>query len=243
MEPINRESRTSVHFQLGLVIACPWTTESARTVELQKAMLDQGLEFGQTNTRPGSFVLTRGEPSHLQVKFETPGPQLTGIQILANNPSYDADLFCRDGSAVLSAYRQIFPVDHLLIIQATARIHHLYSSQAHAFQYLWETRLNQSGQDFRCLGNRPVAGGGLRLLIPPHAIGTEEPRSIEIRIESFLLEQRKLLVDTLFVWPKPRPINAGQAIEPESYLQPVEQFASNEVWTFLTQPRPGETPA
>ena len=43
MEPINRESRTSVHFQLGLVIACPWTTESARTVELQKAMLDQGL--------------------------------------------------------------------------------------------------------------------------------------------------------------------------------------------------------
>jgi hypothetical protein len=103
--------------------------------------------------------------------------------------------------------------------------------------------LNQSGQDFRCLGNRPVAGGGLRLLIPPHAVGAEEPRSIEIRIESFLLEQRKLLVDTLFVWPKPRPINAGQAIEPESYLQPVEQFASNEVWTFLTQPRPGETPA
>jgi hypothetical protein len=84
MEPINRESRTSVHFQLGCD-RLPVDDRVGPTVELQKAMLTKGWNSGRPTPGRDRYP-DAGEPSHLQVKFETPGPHLTGIQVLANNP-------------------------------------------------------------------------------------------------------------------------------------------------------------
>ena len=235
MEAINRQSRTSVHFSINFVIAGAWTPDKAKTVDFQKALLDNGLDFSQTTARPKSFTLSRTEPSHLQVKLESPAPQISGIQIISAPPAYDLEMFIQEACAATGAYQQTYPANQYQIIRCGAKIQHFYSSRAHAFQYLWETRLGQSPQDFRCLGQRPVAGGGLRLVMPPHAKENEEPCSIELRIESSFREPRKLLIETAFVWPKPLLLQKDEKFDPASRLISLEQYATNEVWTFLTQ--------
>ncbi len=235
MEIINRQTRTSVHFNLAYVIASPWSVDNAKAVQFQKSLLDNGLDFSQTNIGPASFVLVRRQPSHLQIKLDCPAAQLSGIQILSAPPAYDLDGFIRDANAATIAYQQTFGAEQYQIIRTSAKIHPLYSCSDHAFKYPWEDRLGQSPQDFQCLGKRPVAGGGLRLVMPPHAAGEQEPCSIEIRLESSLREQKKVFVETTFTWPKPRVLQKDQKFDPAEHLNIVEQYAANEVWAFLTQ--------
>lgn len=235
MNAINRDSRTSVHFMINYVLAAPMTVQQVKAVDFQKALLDQGLEFSQINTRPKSLILTRQEPSNLQIKIESPAPQVSNIQVVASNPSYDLEMFARDAVAVTDAFRKTWPADQYQIIRSSAQLRHLYSSKEHAFKYLWETRLGQSPEDFKAFGKRPVAGGGIRLMMPPHQIDQEEPRSIEIKIESFLREPAKLLVETTFVWPKPGLITKDKNFETIEKLQALEEYAANEVWNFLTR--------
>lgn len=235
MSIINRNSKTTSHFSLQYLLAGVWNPERIKTVEFEKALLDSGLDFSQMNVYEKGFVLNRSQPSALQIKIESPGPQVTTLQIIAQNPQYDLGMFCRDAEAVTESFQQTWPADHYQVLTTTAKIHHLYSSQTHAFKYLWENRLGQDSSDFQALGNRPVAGGGLRLLMPPHSIGGADPVSIELRIESFLRETNKLFVETVFTWPRPRVINAGDGFAPHQTMETAEQFAANEVWGFITE--------
>jgi hypothetical protein len=204
MKPINRESKTTVFFNVGFLLAIPWSNDRTRTVDFEKALLGAGLEFSQTATRGSSFVLTRTETSNLQVKLEAPGPQVSAIQITAQNPQYDLDMFVRDAEAVTDAWQRTFQAPQYQLIQRSARIHHLYSCQAHAFQYLWETRLNQKPEDFKVLGQRPVAGGGLRFILPAHQTAEQEPYSIEIRAGSALRENPLRLAKTTYAPSRPK---------------------------------------
>jgi len=235
MDPINRETRTSVHFSINYTLAIAWTPDKAKAVDFQKALLDNGLDFAQTNLAPGLFSMIRQQPSNLQLKLQAHGPQVSSIQIISANPSCDLEMFSQEALAVTEAYQQTWQAPQYQVIRTAAKIQHLYSCQTHGFQYLWETRLGQSSEDFKCFGQRPVAGGGLRLVMPPHAVADEEPRSIEIRLESFLREPKKLLVETTFVWPKPRVIQNNQKFDPAQSMQAIEEYAANEVWQFLTQ--------
>ncbi|NLK40476.1 MAG: hypothetical protein GX298_00280 [Planctomycetes bacterium] len=236
MESINRQSKTTVHLSVQYLLAGAWTPERVRTVEFEKALLDNGLDFSQTQSRENVFTLVRTHPSHLQVKLESPGPQVVTLLVLANNPQYERELFGRDAEAVVQAFIRTWPAEHYQILTVNCKIHHLYSAQTHAFQYLWEERLAQSPEDFRLLGGRPVAGGGLRLIMPPHAVKEDDdPTSIEIRVESFLREPKKVFIETAFTWPKPRIVSAEQSFDPPRYIEQTEQFAANEVWNFLTR--------
>lgn len=235
MKAINPETRTSVHFSINYVLAMGSEPGKAKTVDFQKALLDNGLDFSQTNIRGNTFTLLRSQPSNLTVKIEAPVQHVSSVHVIAQNPSYDSEMFLQEASAVMDAYQKSWPAEQYQVIRAMAKIHHLYSSEGHAFKYLWEDRLGQSPQDLVCLGKRPVAGGGLRLIMPPHAVENEQLHSIEIRIESFLHEPRKVLIETIFVWPKPTVLGKDERFDPGLLLGPVEEYASNEVWTFLTQ--------
>jgi hypothetical protein len=218
---------------VGYVLAAGVSVEQSKAVDFQRALLDNGLEFSQTNIRGRSFALARLEPSNLQIKLDSPAPQISNIQVIANNPSYDLEMFARDTVAVMESVRQTWPAEQYQVIRSSAKVQHLYSSREHAFKYLWETRLGQSSEDFAALGGRPVAGGGIRLTMPPHKIGDEEPCSIELRIESSPRELNKLLVETAFVWPKPVLIRADDTFDTTARLRQLEQYAANEVWNFL----------
>ena len=240
MQAINRQSKTSVFFNVGFLMASPFPNDRTRTVDFQKALLQAGLEFSQTASRANSFILTRTEPSNLQVKLESPGPQVSAVNITAQNPQYGLEAFIHDADAVTDAYQKTFPAQQYQLIQRSARINHLYSCQAHAFKYLWEDRLGQSPDDFKTLGRRPVAGGGLRFVLPAHAQAEGQPYSIEIRAGSAMREPGKLVVETIFVWPKPYIVTAENKFDLGSILHQVEQYAADEVFSFLTQKKPQE---
>jgi hypothetical protein len=233
MIPINRESKTSVHFGINFLLAGPWGHEKGVILEFQKALLGGGVEFAQTAARPAGFSLVRNEPSGLQVILESPGPQVHTLQIVASNPQYELEMFGREASAVVRAYQETWRHPQYQILNSGGCIRHLYSARVHAFQYLWEQRLGQSGQDFALLDSRPVAGGGLRLLIPPHQKEGGEPVSIEIRIESFLRESQKLFVETLFTWPQPRVVPCAEGFGCQDRLNEIETFAANQIWNFI----------
>lgn len=236
MDAIIRESKTSMFFSISYVMAGAWTPDKAHFLDFQRALLDNGLEFSQSVSRANGYQLRRETPSSpLQVGLESPGPQVHSLQIAGPNPGYDLELFCRDAEAVTGAYQATWPLDQYQILSSTAKINHLYSARDHAFKYLWENRLGQSPEDFKRLGSRPVSGGGMRLVMPPHAVEGQEPVSIELRIESFLRESTKLLVETVFTWPRPRTVAAGERFEPAGYMAQVEQFAANDVWNFVVR--------
>ena len=233
MDIIHRNSKTTSYFFIQYLLAGAWQPELMKAVEFEKALLENGLDFSQTNLYDNSFMLTRLQPSQLQIKIESPGPQVTAIQIVSQSPQYDLDLFCRDCDAAIGAFTRTWPANQYQQLTATGKIHHLYSSETHAFKYLWEQRLGQQAQDFHILGNRPVAGGGLRLLMPPHSVDGAEPVSIEVRIESFLRETNKLFVETVFTWPQPRNIVADEGFRPQELMEQVESFAADDLWNFI----------
>jgi hypothetical protein len=235
MQDINRESRTSIYYGITYVLAMPWSGDKAAAVDFQKALLDNELDFSQTNIQPNLFTLLRREHSNLQVRLESLGPQVSSVQISSTKPEYELEMFVKEAKAVCRAYQQTWQQRDCQVINCNAKIQHLYSCRDHAFKYLWETRLAQEPDDFRCLGNRPVAGGGLRLVMPPYASAGQEPCSIEIRMESFLREPKKLFVETIFVWPRPRLLRKDENFDPKDRLETVEKYAAEEVWAFLVQ--------
>ena len=235
MEQLNPETRTSVYYGITFVLARGWVAEKSKTVEFQKSLIDNGLDFSQTNIRGNSFVLTRSGPANLTLKLESAAQQVSSIQIASQNSQGDLEMFIQEAEGVVRAYQQSWPAQQYQLIRSVAKIQHLYSSQDHAFKYLWEQRLGQSPKDFESLGKRPVAGGGIRLILPPYADQGKDPNSIEIRIESFMQEPRKILVETTSVWPKPVVVKGGDKFNCAGILRTVQEYATDQVWTFLTQ--------
>jgi hypothetical protein len=207
-----------------------------KRLDFQKTLAEMQLDFPQTNVGPNSFTLVRTEQSHLQVKTASLGPRVSNISISSRRPAYSLDLFSKEADAVCQAYQQTALKQQCQILQASARIQHLYSCHDHAFKYLWEDRLAQEPQDFSYLGKRPVSGGGLRLVMPPTK-DDPEPVQIEIKIESFFPEARKIFIDTFFVWPQPRLLAKDEKFDPESRLKRVEEYAVNEVCDFVLRPQ------
>ena len=234
MEPINRESKTSIYFSVTYVLAVQWVPEKQKALEFQKALLDNGLDFSQTNMAASKYTLFRPEQSPLRVVIESNGPQVSSLHIISQKPTYDLSMFTMDAGAVCSAFQQAWPADQYQVVRQAAKIHHLYSCNTHAFSFLWEKRLGQSPEDFKALGGIPVAGGGLRLVMPPFNKEGQEPRSIEVRIESFMRETNKMFIETAVVWPKPVFVKSGENFEPGELMEQVEGYATNEVWNFLT---------
>lgn len=237
MQKVNRNSRTSIHFSVGYLLAGQWAAEKPRCLDFQKALLESEMDFGQTTFAGNRFTLIRNEPSNMQVVLEVPGPQVAGVTVTSAHPQYDLAMFQKEADAVMEAYRRIWPMQQYQVLQCSARMHQLYSCTEHAFKYIWEDRLGQKPDDFAALGGRPVGGGGLRLVMPPAAIEGQEPSNIEIKVESYFRELSKLFVETVFVWPQPRIIGSGETFDASYRVGLVDTYADNEVWNFVVGKR------
>ncbi|WP_146663252.1 hypothetical protein [Anaerohalosphaera lusitana] len=235
MNVLKRQTKRTVYFGIKYFVSASWSLDRAHLLKFQQHLLERGLDFSQTNIQGNSFVLSRTQPSPLQIRLEANGPQVSSINVFAQKPTYDLSLFIRDADVVFSAYRETWRAEQYQVIRKDAKIQHLYSCTEHAFKYIWERRLGQSPGDFSSLGGRPVAGGGLRLILPPHKKEGEETHSAEIRIESFLRDTRSLFVETGFVWPTPQTIKKDDSFDVDKQMNFVEHYATNEVWQFLSE--------
>jgi hypothetical protein len=237
MESFNRETRQSIFFGISYVLASQWSADTIKRLDFQRALARQQLDFPQTSVGPHEFALVRTEPSVLQVKVASSGPQISTISISSKCPTHGLEMFIKEAQATCEAYRQTWLALQCQSLQCSARIHHLYSCQDHAFKYIWEQRLGQRPEDFRHLGKRPVLGGGLRLFMPPIK-EEKEPVQIEVKIESFLREPQKMFVETVFAWLKPRLLTEDTNFDTGLRLKTVEKYASEEVCNFIAQSQP-----
>jgi len=233
MQALNLNSRQSIYFGISYVIALRWKPNAARRLEFQKKLAEQQLDFSQTRLGSQNFMLIRTEPSPLTINLSSSEPAGgANISISSGSPTYGLEMFCKEAQAVCLAYRQTWLPEQFQILRTTATIRHLYDCREHAFKYLWEERLGQNPEDFKFLGGRPVAGGGLRLLMPA-AKDEKEPLQIEVKIESFLRQPKKLFTETILLWPKPRLLGENEGFDAGLRLQRVEEYATSEVCNFI----------
>ncbi len=233
MQSFNRESRQSIYFGVGYVVASQWSPDPIKRLDFQKVLAEKQLDFPQTRVGTHDFTLIRTEQSPLQVKAASLGPRVSSISVSSERPVDTLELFGKEAEAVCNAFRQIWFEQQCQILQCNATIRHLYSCGEHAFKYLWEDRLGQSPEDFSCLGARPVLGGGLRLVMPP-VKDEPEPVQIEVKIESFFRESKSMFIDTAFTWPKPMLLAAEAKFEPQKRLIATEDYATSKVLDFVT---------
>ncbi|MEE9370109.1 MAG: hypothetical protein V3W45_01445, partial [Sedimentisphaerales bacterium] len=61
MQSFNRESRQSIYFGVGYVVASRWEPDPIKRLDFQKALAEKQLDFPQTRVGTHDFTLIRTE--------------------------------------------------------------------------------------------------------------------------------------------------------------------------------------
>lgn len=221
------ESRTSLHFGVNAIFAPQPVLDAKHRLTFLGELANRSLDFAQVVApTSGTWLLKRPTPP-LDVKLTQPGPPIGQLVVLASGPARTLDDFITECEDVVAALAATWP-GNLQVLQRDCKIQHLYDVAAeHAFQYLWEKRLRASGEELKVLG-RSVSGGGLRLVMPAPA-GERDAPQIQVRVESYLRNPRKLLVEVHMTW-HPTP---GQTFDAGAMLRECESYAEGQVVAFI----------
>jgi len=225
------QSRYIIHLGINFVtIPAPVVTRQS-SLAFQAAIGESGLDFVRAENPENQIILTRESPSPLQVMVGLLEPQVGQVRIVAPNPKGSLELFVQEAEAALEAFAAVWPAKNRQIIRSDGAIRELReTSAAHAFQELWESRLGQTSQALAVFG-RPIRGGGLRFVMDPLP-AEPEPVQIEVKIESFLSDTKKMFVETQFVWLK--PTDPGAPFAARERLSQMNSYVEEQVQAFLS---------
>lgn len=228
-----RDSRTSIHFGVNFIFAPQPVLDQPHFLDFQGKLASERILFtAATRPAPGVLILQRQVPS-LEVRILQPGPPLGQLTIVAAEPRRAIDEFVDESKSICESFAAAWPGD-LQIIQCDCTIRALYDVAAdHAFKYLWEERLNCEESELSAFG-RAVHGGGLRFVLPAPDTDPGTP-NIEIKIESFLADPRKLYVDVAMTWNNQA---LSPTLDPEPLLRETERYATHEVHAFIAGEHP-----
>jgi len=215
------------HVGINYVLTPPPVIDNRHYLAFQQALMAQGVEFDGGKHKP-EIGIERASPP-LQIRVIAGAPPVGQLLVLQPQPTQDLDMITREMDAIASAFNQAWAEPRqILACDATLRYLH-ETDRDHAFRELWEQRLGQSGTTLKVLG-RPVLGGGLRLVMPPQP-GEPKPTQVEVKIESYLPDARKMFVSVEFKWPQPQPI--GATFAPSEYIMQVEDYLEKHVKPFI----------
>jgi hypothetical protein len=222
-----------LHMGINYVISPTPVVDKATALLFQQRLLAEGIDIDSVRYTDTEIILTR-EVSPLQIKVVASGPPVVGqLLMLAPNPERDLDIFGKESEAIVRAFDVAWP-NAKQIIARDCTLRYLYeTSRQHAFKELWEDRLGQSEDSLDKLG-RPVIGGGLRLVMPPIE-GLADPSQIQVKIESYLKDSKKIFVEVEFRWPEAKP--PGFPFKPIELLTEVDRYVDNEVCSFIQEGR------
>jgi hypothetical protein len=198
-------------------------------VRFQGALLEAGVEFSKVEF-PNEYemIIAREGPSPLHIRVATVQPAFGQLMVLMPSPGSTIDMFSKETEAVIKAYGQTWPSPKQ-VLHSDATFRDLFeATQTHAFQELWEKRLDQQQETLNVL-DRKVLGGGLRLVMPPQPEDAV-PMQIEIKIESSLQDSHKFFIETSFTWPQ--PMEPGISLDPKNKLEQVDKYIENNVLAF-----------
>ncbi|MFQ5794963.1 MAG: hypothetical protein ACE5JP_07935 [Candidatus Bipolaricaulia bacterium] len=223
------DSRQIIYMGINFVMSPMPTIDMQSNLNFQQSLVKQGIDFTKAELKEREIVVVREALARLEIKVAAVSPPSIG-QLLIVAPRRDLTLFAKEAQAIVEAFDSTWPAKNRQVISSDATLRDLYETSAeHAFQELWEMHLGQSRAALSALG-RPVLGGGLRFVMPPQP-DDSEPVQIEVKIESFLRDTRKIYVETQFKWPQPMP--PGTPLDPENRLNQVNDYVKSEVISFI----------
>lgn len=223
------DTERTIHVGINFLVApVAMPIDTQHELDFRRLLADSQLEFERTE-RLGQFMkFISQRTEQLEVQVGQAGPQVGQLLILSPQPTQPYEVFLQQAEAICHAFQNTWrnPLQpQWQIINRDACVRYLYqAADNHAFRYLWETRLRQEANDMRLL-DRPVLGGGLRLVMPP----SEGHRTqIEVKIESFLRDSRSLFVELQFAWPYP-----DQEFTPRQMLEEVRDYSRDHLVPFI----------
>ncbi len=229
---IKTNDRMSLHFGVNYLLVPFQELGEKFHIEFQRNLIGEGLAFSalKKESKPTKWMFNRDlDPGPLQIMVGEAGPQVGQIVIAASQPNRSLEVFTKEAQAVCRSFTKTWPGKYQ-IIHRDVTIRSLYPTEGeHAFEYLWEGMLGQTGKKISIL-NRRVLGGGLRVVMPPE---NPEDAVIEIKIESFFEDPQKIFIETQFTWGNPLPPTDN--IDPAGILELVEEYGTEEVLNFLEQ--------
>ena len=220
------DTRITIHMGVNFNVAPIQTLDHQRFFQLQQRLSEEKIEISQANRAGNQFVLGRIGPTSLHLQVGMPNPPAGQFLIIAAvNPAtglsagISPTVFGEEASIITDVLREVWP-ETQQIINRDAALRMLFDCGGkHAFQYLWESKLHQTGDSLKMFG-RPMAGGGLRLVFPP----TEEKSNLaDVKIESFLADASKLVLEVNTQWGQPESMDA---LSPREMMDEAERTAA-----------------
>lgn len=229
------DSRQIIHMGINYVILPIPIIDQEHFLKFQDSLISKGIDFTHAACEKNEIRAWRNPPLPLQISAiaQTARPQPLGqILIVAPTPNRPLDNFASETEAVLEAFDQTWVPQNRQIISCDVTIRCLYQSTSeHAFKELWEDRLLQSSASLASL-ERNVLGGGLRFVMPPQP-RDPQPTQVEVKIESYLRDTKKIFVETQFAWPQPKP--PGSDFDPRIRLDQANNYILNQVHAFMEE--------
>ena len=237
---MREESRHTIHLGVNFVFAPKPDLAAGKHLEFQARLAQEQIEFDQAVRREGHALFVRSGPLVLQVRVggtDQPAAPLGQLLIIAkadlDSGSVDAGVSVEDfkatASTVCETFHELWPGALQIASQDTA-VHLLFDSgRDHAFGYLWEDWLGQDASKLAVLGQK-VLGGGLRFVMPP-VQGDEHPTTLEVKVESFLREPRKLYIEATL--QQPAPPGGRTLMEPGQLVDTIIDCVDERVIPFV----------
>ncbi|MBS1252137.1 MAG: hypothetical protein MAG451_01173 [Anaerolineales bacterium] len=228
---MNPDSRQIIHIGINLVISPLPAMDARSRLQFQQSLIESGIDYGKVEFKEKEMVVVREAPTRLEIKVAaTNTPNVGQLLILAPHPKRALISFEQEAEAIVQAFNATWPADNRRIVSTDVTLRELYeTTERHAFQEIWEKLLGQPIDRLSAFG-RSVSGGGLRFVMPPQQ-GQGEPVQVEVKIESYLRNARKIYVETQLKWPQ--PLAPGAPLNPRERLEQANEYLQNNVLAFL----------
>jgi hypothetical protein len=221
------------HIGINFLLIPGATISDQSILSFQQEIRNAGLSFSTLNINPqkNGFSVIRNEPSNFQITIATIQPPVSQLAIIAPQmPKTTVEMFYKESVAAVSAYQTVWSAPAWQIIRCDATIRELHETESdHAFKELWEKRLHQSPEGLKVLGN-PVVGGGLRFVMVSQP-NEPNPVQIEVKVESFLTDAKKMFIESQFTWLQPS--QPSQTINVQERLESVKKYLDENVLSFM----------
>lgn len=229
------QSRQIIHMGINYITLPVPEIDRRQSLRFQESLIEAGIDLTTFKFEENQILVQREPPfpREIRVGALVSQPQPLGqILVVASGPNQLVENFASDVEAILRAFEQTWSSRSRQVLSCDATLRCLYSSTSeHAFQELWEKRLNQPSELLSKL-ERKVLGGGLRFVMPTQPDDPESTQ-VELKVESFLRDAKKIFVEAQFFWRDPQP--PGTPFNPTERLNQVNDYILNQVHAFLME--------
>lgn len=229
---MNFDSAKLLHIGISYVVAPVSEINEEKEHEFSGHLIKAKLGLTDRKFEGGAIIALRRNPTPLEIKIAYVGPQLAQLLIVAPHPQRAFEIFVEETQEVVTAFAETWMQGNFQIIHCDATIRQLYdSSRDHAFSELWEDKLGQRKESL-AIFDRPVQGGGLRLVMPERQ-NEKDPKRVELKIESFIRDPKQIFVEVQFGWQDPIVATSIADFRIADRLKNLEDFIENRVHKFM----------